>query len=43
MNTCGWRAIIDRLAAPLDHFSMPTIHDHVHKMMRYTSLGAQEN
>jgi len=33
---------IDRLAAPLDHFSMPTIHDHVHKMMRYTSLGAQE-
>jgi (heptosyl)LPS beta-1,4-glucosyltransferase len=33
---------IDRLTAPLDHYSMPTIKDHVGKMMRYTTLGAQE-
>ena len=33
---------IGRLTAPLDHYSMPTIKDHVRKMMRYTTLGAQE-
>ena len=33
---------IDRLTAPLDHYSMPSIKDHVRKMMRYTTLGAQE-
>ena len=33
---------IDRLTAPLDHYSMPTIKDHVRKMMGYTTLGAQE-
>jgi (heptosyl)LPS beta-1,4-glucosyltransferase len=33
---------IDRLTAPLDHYSMPTIKDHVRKMMRYTTLGTQE-
>jgi len=32
----------ERLAAPLDHYSMPTIGAHVRKMVRYTSLGAQE-
>ncbi len=31
-----------RLRAPLDHFSMPTIQGHVQKMMRYTSLGADD-
>ncbi|MGD9725911.1 MAG: glycosyltransferase family 2 protein [Nitrospiraceae bacterium] len=31
-----------RLEEPLDHYSMPTIGHHVRKMMRYTSLGAQE-
>lgn len=31
-----------RLEQPLDHYSMPTIAHHVRKMMRYTSLGAQE-
>jgi (heptosyl)LPS beta-1,4-glucosyltransferase len=36
------RGRIDRLTAPLDHYSMPTIKDHVRKMMRYTTLGAQE-
>jgi glycosyltransferase involved in cell wall biosynthesis len=33
---------IESLTAPLDHYSMPTIKDHVRKMMRYTTLGAQE-
>jgi (heptosyl)LPS beta-1,4-glucosyltransferase len=33
---------IARLAEPLDHYSMPSIGDHVRKMMRYTTLGAQE-
>jgi (heptosyl)LPS beta-1,4-glucosyltransferase len=33
---------IARLSSPLDHFSMPTIREHVRKMMRYTTLGAQE-
>ncbi|MDQ6733627.1 MAG: glycosyltransferase family 2 protein [Nitrospirota bacterium] len=33
---------IDRLTAPLDHYSMPSIKDHVRKMIRYTTLGAQE-
>lgn len=28
--------------AALDHYSMPSIKDHVRKMMRYTTLGAQE-
>jgi (heptosyl)LPS beta-1,4-glucosyltransferase len=36
------RGRIDRLTAPLDHYSMQTIKDHVRKMMRYTTLGAQE-
>jgi len=36
------RGRIDRLTTPLDHYSMPTIKDHVRKMMRYTTLGAQE-
>lgn len=33
---------VARLASPLDHHSMPTIGDHVRKMMRYTTLGALE-
>lgn len=33
---------VGRLTHPMDHFSMPTIRDHVHKMMRYTTLGAEE-
>jgi (heptosyl)LPS beta-1,4-glucosyltransferase len=36
------RGRVDRLTAPLDHYSMPSIKDHVRKMMRYTTLGAQE-
>ena len=36
------RGRINRLTAPLDHYSMPSIKDHVGKMMRYTTLGAQE-
>jgi glycosyltransferase involved in cell wall biosynthesis len=31
-----------RLQSPLDHYSMPTIGGHVRKMMRYTSLGADD-
>lgn len=31
-----------RLRSPMDHFSMPTIQWHVQKMMRYTSLGADD-
>jgi glycosyltransferase involved in cell wall biosynthesis len=33
---------VERLAGPLNHDSMPTIGRHVRKMMRYTTLGAQE-
>lgn len=33
---------VARLTSPLDHLSMPTIGHHVKKMMRYTTLGAQE-
>lgn len=33
---------IERLSSPLEHYSMPTIRHHVGKMMRYTTLGAQE-
>lgn len=36
------RGRIERLRQPMDHDSMPTIRTHVRKMMRYTSLGAQE-
>jgi glycosyltransferase involved in cell wall biosynthesis len=31
-----------RLQSPLDHHSMPSIGAHVKKMVRYTTLGAQE-
>jgi (heptosyl)LPS beta-1,4-glucosyltransferase len=33
---------IARLSNPMDHYSMPGIRHHVRKMMRYTTLGAQE-
>jgi glycosyltransferase involved in cell wall biosynthesis len=33
---------IERLSSPLEHDSMPTIRHHARKMMRYTTLGAQE-
>ena len=36
------RGCIQRLQHPVDHDSMPTIRTHVWKMMRYTTLGAQE-
>jgi glycosyltransferase involved in cell wall biosynthesis len=36
------RGRIERLRHPMDHDSMPTIGAHVRKMMRYTTLGAQE-
>jgi glycosyltransferase involved in cell wall biosynthesis len=36
------RGRIERLRNPMDHHSMPTIHDHVRKMMRYTTLAALE-
>ncbi|MGH7231599.1 MAG: glycosyltransferase family 2 protein [Nitrospiraceae bacterium] len=36
------RGRIDRLRSPLDHHSMPSIGAHVKKMIRYTTLGAQE-
>lgn len=36
------RGRIARLHQPLDHYSMPGIREHVRKMMRYTTLGAQE-
>jgi hypothetical protein len=26
----------------MDHYSVPTVREHVRKMMRYTTLGAQE-
>jgi glycosyltransferase involved in cell wall biosynthesis len=31
-----------KLIQPLEHYSMPTIAHHVRKMMRYTTLGAEE-
>ncbi|HEV8540369.1 MAG TPA: glycosyltransferase family 2 protein [Nitrospiraceae bacterium] len=36
------RGRITRLQHPLDHYSMPGIREHVRKMVRYTTLGAQE-
>lgn len=36
------RGRVERLRQPMDHYSMPTIRDHVRKMMRYTTLAAQE-
>jgi glycosyltransferase involved in cell wall biosynthesis len=33
---------IRRLQEPLDHHSMPTVGHHLRKMMRYSTLGAQE-
>lgn len=36
------RGRVERLRHPMDHDSMPTIRAHVKKMMRYTTLGAQE-
>ncbi len=33
---------IERLQQPMDHYSMPTVREHVRKMRRYTTLGAQE-
>ncbi len=36
------RGRILRLAHPMDHFSMPSVREHVRKMVRYTTLGAQE-
>jgi glycosyltransferase involved in cell wall biosynthesis len=33
---------IGRLTSCLDHHSMPTVAEHVRKMIRYTTLGAQE-
>ncbi|WP_447979708.1 glycosyltransferase family 2 protein [Candidatus Nitrospira bockiana] len=32
----------ETLRSPLEHHSMPTIRHHVRKMMRYTTLGAEE-
>jgi len=36
------RGRIERLRNPMDHDSVPSVRDHVRKMMRYTTLGAQE-
>lgn len=33
---------IERLRQPMEHYSMPTVREHVRKMTRYTTLGAQE-
>ncbi len=33
---------VGRLTCPLDHYSMPDVREHVGKMIRYTTLGAQE-
>ncbi|MGH7256681.1 MAG: glycosyltransferase family 2 protein [Nitrospirales bacterium] len=33
---------VERVVHPLDHHSMPGIREHVRKMKRYTTLGAQE-
>ena len=32
----------ERLHEPFDHYSMPTVNHHIRKMMRYTTLGADE-
>lgn len=32
----------ERLREPFIHYSMPTVHHHIRKMMRYTTLGADE-
>jgi glycosyltransferase involved in cell wall biosynthesis len=32
----------ERLREPFDHYSMPTVNHHIRKMMRYTTLGADE-
>jgi len=32
----------ERLCEPFDHYSMPTVNHHIRKMMRYTTLGAEE-
>ena len=32
----------ERLRVPFDHYSMPSVSHHVRKMMRYTTLGADE-
>lgn len=32
----------ERLREPFDHYSMPTVNHHIRKMMRYTTLGAEE-
>lgn len=36
------RGRVERLQHPMDHDSMPTVREHVRKMKRYTTLGAQE-
>jgi glycosyltransferase involved in cell wall biosynthesis len=36
------RGRILRLAHPMNHFSMSSVREHVRKMIRYTTLGAQE-
>lgn len=36
------RGRIDRLRNPMEHYSMPTVREHVRKMQRYTTLGARE-
>ncbi|MGH7259918.1 MAG: glycosyltransferase family 2 protein [Nitrospiraceae bacterium] len=33
---------IEQLRNPMDHYSVSSVRDHVRKMMRYTTLGAQE-
>jgi (heptosyl)LPS beta-1,4-glucosyltransferase len=32
----------ERLSEPFNHYSMPSVNHHVRKMMRYTTLGADE-
>ena len=32
----------ERLSEPFEHYSMPTVNHHIRKMMRYTTLGADE-
>ena len=32
----------ERLREPFIHYSMPTVNHHIRKMMRYTTLGADE-
>jgi len=36
------RGRIERLRQPMEHYSMPTVREHVRKLKRYTMLGAQE-